>query len=125
MGGKPLPEGLNRHSNYRQNVSSVLKELDDASREELKKESAKKGKAELSAVGLNDSPAIFRKVGKAAGEYMKQYKDGSPNPERRILGGVLVKGGIERTITINLVALRGLQCSDEKETKSLRIYLLS
>ena len=37
-----------------------------------------------------------------------------PNPEARVLGGVLVKGGIERTVTINLVALRGLQCSEEK-----------
>lgn len=98
--------------------NSVWKELDEKQRKELQDE-AKKQKKKLSVNGFNDAPAIFRDT-KAA-----QYVEGSPNPEARVLGGVLVKGGIERTVTINLVALRGLQCSDEKETKSLRTYLLS
>jgi CRISPR-associated protein Csb1 len=98
--------------------NSVWKELDEKQRKELQDE-AKKQKKKLSVKGFADAPAIFRDT-KAA-----QYVEGSPNPEARVLGGVLVKGGIERTVTINLVALRGLQCSDEGDTKSLRTYLLS
>ena len=98
--------------------NSVWKELDEKQRKELQDE-AKKQKKKLSVKGFNDAPAIFRDT-KAA-----QYVEGSPNPEARVLGGVLVKGGIERTVTINLVALRGLQGSEAKETKALRSYLLS
>jgi CRISPR-associated protein Csb1 len=98
--------------------NSVWKELDEKQRKELQDE-AKKQKKKLSVKGFNDAPAIFRDT------EAKHYVEGSPNPEARVLGGVLVKGGIERTVTINLVALRGLHCSDEKETKSLRTYLLS
>jgi CRISPR-associated protein Csb1 len=98
--------------------NSVWKELDEKQRKELQDE-AKKQKKKLSVKGFADAPAIFRDT-KAA-----QYVEGLPNPEARVLGGVLVKGGIERTVTINLVALRGLQGSEAKETKALRSYLLS
>lgn len=98
--------------------NSIWKELDEKQRKELQDE-AKKQKKELSVKGFADAPATFRKT-KAA-----QYVEGSPNPEARVLGGVLVKGGIERTVTINLVALRGLQGSNPDESKALRGYLLS
>ena len=91
--------------------NSVWKELDPKDKEELKKEEAKKGSAKLSVVGLADAPGVF-------------YK----NSDRRILGGVLVKGSVERTVTINLVALRGLQAgdgTDGQNTKAMRTYLLS
>ena len=41
---------------------------------------------------------------------------------------MLVNGGIERTVTVNLVALRGLQANDGLqgvETKTMRTYLLA
>ena len=98
--------------------NSVWKELDEKQRKELQDE-AKKQKKKLSVKGFADAPAIFRDTKSA------QYVEGVPNPEARVLGGVLVKGGIERTVTINLVALRGLQGSEAKETKALRSYLLS
>jgi CRISPR-associated protein Csb1 len=102
--------------------NSVWKELDDEDKDELQKESAKKGKPKLSVVGLADAPAVFRDT-KAS-----QYFEGAPNPEARVLGGVLVKGDIERTVTVNLVALRGLQAGDGpdgEQTKKMRTYLLS
>ena len=46
------------------------------------------------------------------------------NPDRRVLGGVLVKGRIEREVTVNLVALRGLRGSKPEETKCIQKYLL-
>jgi len=98
--------------------NSVWKELDEKQRKELQDE-AKKQKKKLSVKGFADAPAIFRDT-KAA-----QYVGNSPNPDARVLGGVLVKGGIERTVTINLVALRGLQGSEINETKALHSYLLS
>jgi CRISPR-associated protein Csb1 len=98
--------------------NSVWKELDDKQKKELQDE-AKKQKKKLSVKGFADAPATFRDT-KAS-----QYFEGAPNPEARVLGGVLVKGGIERTVTINLVALRGLQASSDGETKTLRTYLLS
>ncbi|MGI8604406.1 MAG: type I-G CRISPR-associated RAMP protein Csb1/Cas7g [Verrucomicrobiales bacterium] len=98
--------------------NSVWKELDEKQRKELQDE-AKKQKKKLSVKGFADAPATFRDT-KAA-----QYVGGAPNPEARVLGGVLVHGGIERTVTINLVALRGLQGANKDETKSLRTYLLS
>jgi len=98
--------------------NSVWKELDEKQRKELQDE-AKKQKKKLSVKGFADAPAIFRDTNTA------QYVQGFPNPEARVLGGVLVKGGIERTVTINLVALRGLQGSEAKEAMALRSYLLS
>jgi len=73
---------------------------------------------------LKDAPAAFRKVGLTAAKYMQEFRDGSPNPERRVLGGVVVHDRIERDVTVNLVALRGLRGKDEAETNHIRKYLL-
>jgi CRISPR-associated protein Csb1 len=97
--------------------NSVWKLLDEEQQEELKKE-AKAKKTDLSEEGLADAPATFRKT-KA-----QRYRDGLPNPEARVLGGVLVKGRIEREVTVNLVALGGLRGKDEAETAAIRKYLL-
>lgn len=45
-------------------------------------------------------------------------------PSGAVPGGILCRGGIERDITINLVALRRLQAGDDEETQKLRRYLL-
>jgi CRISPR-associated protein Csb1 len=59
---------------------------------------------------------------------MHEFRDGSPNPERRVLGGVRVNGRmngrIEREVTVNLVALRGLRGANDGETTAIRAYLL-
>jgi CRISPR-associated protein Csb1 len=100
--------------------NSVWKALDEDTKKELTAEEKKKGKLELSAVGLKDAPATFRKTDK-----IPQFVGGAPNPEARVLGGVLAKGAIERDVTINLIALRGLRGKDDKETKEVQKYLLS
>ncbi len=97
--------------------NSVWKLLDAQQQEELNKE-AKSRKVELSVKGLADAPATFRKT------KSPQYRDGSPNPDARVLGGVLVNGRIERDVTVNLVALRGLRGADDEETTAIRKYLL-
>jgi CRISPR-associated protein Csb1 len=97
--------------------NSVWKLLDERQQEELKKE-AKAKKRDLSEKGLADAPATFRKT------KVQQYRDGSPNPEARVLGGVLVRERIEREVTVNLVALRGLRGKDATETAAIRKYLL-
>lgn len=96
--------------------NSVWKALDEEQQESLKEAKAKKTK--LSEKGFADAPATFRKT------KMPEYRDGSPNPEARILGGVLVRGRIEREITVNLVALRGIRGKDTPETLAIRKYLL-
>jgi len=99
--------------------NSVWKLLDEEQQEELKKE-AKARKTDLSEKGLADAPATFRKT------KIRQYRDdGMPNPEARVLGGVLVKGHVEREVTVNLVALRGLRGADSDETIRIRQYLLA
>jgi len=98
--------------------NSVWKLLDEEQQEELKKE-AKAKKTKLSEKGLADAPGIFRPKIKAP-----QYRDGSPNPEARVLGGVLVKDRIEREVTVNLVALRGLSGANDEDTAAIRKYLL-
>lgn len=103
--------------------NSVWKALDESQQEELQKEATAK-KTKLSAKGLADAPAVFRKVSKSAAKHMHEFRDGSPNPERRVLGGVVVKGRIEREVTVNLVALRGIRGKDEGETAHIRKYLL-
>ena len=105
--------------------NSIWKALDPEQQAELKKEEAKKNKAKLSAKGLDDVPATFRKVSSTAAPHMKEFRNGSPNPELRVLGGVLTNGRIEREITINLVALRAIHGADETDTKNIRQYLLS
>ncbi|MBB5016453.1 type I-G CRISPR-associated RAMP protein Csb1/Cas7g [Rehaibacterium terrae] len=97
--------------------NSIWKLLDEEQQEELKKE-AKAKKTDLSEKGLADAPATFRKT------KVQQYRDGLPNPEARVLGGVLVKGSIEREVTVNLVALRGLRGENDQETTEIRKYLL-
>lgn len=86
--------------------NSVWKGLSDEQKEDLENQ-AKKKKVKLSEKGFNDAPAV-------------KYKDG-----RRVLGGVLVRGAIERHVTINLVALRGIVGSNDDETTALRRYLLA
>ena len=100
--------------------NSIWKLLDEEQQDELTKE-AKAKKVKLSEKGLADAPGVFRLKIKAS-----QYLNGSPNPEARVLGGVLVREGgrIEREVTVNLVALRGLRGADEQETQAIRKYLL-
>lgn len=97
--------------------NSVWKALSEDQQKELQKE-AKARKIKLSVKGFADAPATFRTD-------KDQFIDGAPNPEARVLGGVLAKGGIERDVTINLVALRGLRGRDNAETKQVQEYLLS
>lgn len=104
--------------------NSAWKKLDDEQRAELKKEATAK-KVKLSAKGFADAPATFRKVSTSAAKYMPEYRDGSPNPERRVLGGVRVNGRIERDVSINLVALRSIRGAGNHETMQLRRYLLA
>ncbi len=98
--------------------NSLWKLLDEEQQEVLTKE-AKSKKVKLSEKGLADAPGVFRPKIKAP-----QYIDGSPNPEARVLGGVLVRGRIEREVTVNLVALRGLRGRDNAETAAIQKYLL-
>jgi CRISPR-associated protein Csb1 len=96
--------------------NSVWKALSEEQQKELEKE-AKAKKIKLSVKGFADAPATFRTD-------KNQFINGAPNPEARVLGGVLAKGAIERDVTVNLVALRGLRGKDDSETKELQKYLL-
>lgn len=102
--------------------NSVSKLLDPQQKVALEKEAKK---IQLSTKGFADAPATFRKVGTTAAKYLHEFRDGAPNPERRVLGGVLVQGRIERDVTVNLVALRGLRGADDEETAAIRKYVLS
>lgn len=104
--------------------NSVWKSLTPQQQDELESE-AKARKVKLSEKGFADAPAIFRKVGQAAAGQIREFRDGSPNPERRVGGGVLTRVPIERDISINLVALRGLAGSNDEETGAIRHYLLA
>lgn len=104
--------------------SSIRKTLDEGTLSELEKY-AKEKKKKLSDVGLDDAPAVFRRLKGNAAREMPEYRNGLPNPERRVLGGVLVRGGIERDVTVNLSALRRLEGKNEEESKAIRQYLLS
>ncbi len=111
--------------------NSVWKTLDDEQKQELEKE-AKAKKTKLSEKGFADAPAVFRKVSQNAAKSMTEFRNGSPNPERRTLGGVLVRGTIERDVTINLIALRAIWGSlvasenkPEVSARNLRQYLLA
>jgi CRISPR-associated protein Csb1 len=96
--------------------NSVWKALSEEQQKELEKESKAK-KVKLSVKGFADAPSTFRTD-------KNQFINGAPNPEARVLGGVLVNGAIERDVTINLVALRGLRGKDAEETKQVHRYLL-
>ena len=98
--------------------NSIWKTLSEAQQDALETE-AKAKKVKRSEKGLADAPAVFRKT-KAP-----QYHDGTPNPEARVLGGVLASGPIERDVTVNLVALRAISGADKEKTKSMRRYLLA
>lgn len=98
--------------------NSVWKTLSEEQKTELDKAPRGKG-VKLSTIGFADAPAIFRKT-----EKIPQFVGGAPNPEARVLGGVLAKGAIERDVTINLVALRGLRGEDAAETTEVQKYLL-
>ena len=98
--------------------NSVWKALDEDQQDQLKKE-AKTKKTKLSEKGFADAPATFRKTKVA------QYIDGSPNPEARVLGGVLTSEPSERDVTVNLIALRAINGEDEEKTKDVRRYLLA
>lgn len=111
--------------------NSVWKVLEEEDQQELERE-AKAKKAKLSEKGFADAPAVFRKVSQNAAKQMQEFHNGSPNPARRTLGGVIAKGAIERDVTINLVALHSisgkLAAADGKPEVSaecLRRYLLS
>jgi CRISPR-associated protein Csb1 len=103
---------------------SIRKTLDEEQWGELEKE-AKAKKRKLSDVGLDDAPSTFRRLKGAASANIPEYKNGSVNPDRRVLGGVLARGGIERDLTINLVALRRLDGENDIETRDIRRYVLS
>ena len=104
--------------------NSISKALSKEQQEELENE-AKKKKKKLSNAGLADAPAVFRKVSTKASASMPEFTRNGMNPDRRVLGGVVVRGPIERHVTINLVALRGIVGSNEDETTALRKYLLA
>ena len=97
--------------------NSVWKALDETQQKELETE-AKAKKVKLSVKGFADAPGVFRKTD------ISQYSDGAPNPEARVLGGVVARGRIEREVTVNLVALRGLRGRNETETEHIRKYVL-
>jgi len=104
--------------------NSVWKSLNNDQQAALKQE-AKAKKTKLSEKGLADAPSIFRKVSKSAEEVMPEFKDGSPNPERRVLGGIVVHGEVQRDVTVNLVALRRISGADDESTKKVRRYVLA
>ena len=103
--------------------NSVWKALDKAQQDELESE-AKRQKKKLSEKGFADAPATFRKVSTKAAKHLPEFRDGAANPDRRVLGGVLARGRIERDVTLNLVALRGLVGNSDQATKAIRRYLL-
>jgi CRISPR-associated protein Csb1 len=104
--------------------NSIWKALSEDQQAELEKEANAK-KTRLSEKGFADAPATFRKVSQAAAKQMPEFCDGAPNPERRVLGGVVTKGEIERDIAVNLVALRNIRGATEERTQDIRRYLLA
>jgi len=96
--------------------NSVWKALSEEQKTELEKEARAK-KIRLSVKGFADAPATFRTD-------KNQFINGAPNPEARVLGGVIANGIIERDVTINLVALRGIRGKDDPETTEVQKYLL-
>lgn len=107
--------------------SSVWKHLDESQQEALKAEEKLKSRAGRSDVGLADAPSTFRKVSESAARQMPEFRNGSPNLERRVLGGVIARGDIVREVTINLVALRAIggSLNEKRKDEEIRRYLLS
>jgi len=98
--------------------NSVWKALDEDQQEALGKE-AKAKKVKLSEKGFQDAPAVFKPKTK-----VPKYLDGAPNPEARVLGGVLVRDRIEREVTVNLLALRNIRGATPEDTAKIQKYLL-
>lgn len=69
-----------------------------------------------SALGFQHAPATW-----SPNDKIPEYREGKPNIERRILGGIIAKGDIVREVTINLVALRRL---GDHTHQLLRQYIL-
>jgi len=69
-----------------------------------------------SALGFQHAPATW-----SPNDKIPEYKDGRPNVDRRIVGGIIANGEIVRDVTVNLIALRKL-CGPDKVT--LREYIL-
>ena len=101
--------------------NSLWKLLDERDQEELRKAEKAKGSAKRSVAGLADSPSVFRM------DKFHFLQDGKANPEARVLGGISVRGTIQRDVTINLVALRRLNgaSKDIDEAIGVRRYLLA
>jgi CRISPR-associated protein Csb1 len=97
--------------------NSVWKALSEEQKQALEKE-AKAKKIKLSVKGFADAPATWRT------DKVKPFVGEAVNPEARVLGGVLSKGSIERDVTINLVALRGIRGKDATETTEVQKFLL-
>lgn len=98
--------------------NSVWKALDESQQDALEKE-AKAKKVKLSEKGFADAPAVFKAKTK-----LPKYLDGAPNPEARVLGGILVRDRIEREVTVNLLALRNVRGATPEETAKIQKYLL-
>ena len=96
--------------------NSVWKALNEEQQQELEKE-AKAKKIKLSVKGFKDAPATWRT------DKLKPFVGEAVNPAARVLGGVLARGPIERNVTINLVALRGIRGKDATETMEVQKYL--
>jgi len=109
--------------------TSIIKKLSEDDRTELEK-FAKANNKKLSNIGLDDAPSTFRKVSDAAEKEIKKFKDGTFNPERHVLGGIVANGPIERTLTLNLIALRRLHGrrdateTDWDSTSNVQRYVL-
>lgn len=103
--------------------NSVWKVLAEDQQQALEQE-AKSRKVKLSTKGFADAPATFRKLGDKAARAIPEFRDGAPNPERRVLGGIVSRGPIERDVRVNLVALRGLRGNSAKDTTQIRRYVL-
>ena len=99
--------------------NSVWKSLHEDDQAELRDEEGKRNRMKRADAGLADTPAVFRKT------KIPEYRNGFPNPEARVLGGIVIRGGVERDVTVNLVALRGLVGANDEETVKLRRYLLA
>ena len=98
--------------------NSIWKRLTEQEQNELLKAAGARDAEKLSKKGLADAPAVFRPKAN------NKYRDGLPNPEARVLGGVLVKGEVRRDVTVNLLALRQLRGQDAQQTLEIRRYLL-
>jgi CRISPR-associated protein Csb1 len=69
-----------------------------------------------SSLGFQHAPATW-----SSNDKIPEYREGRPNIERRMPGGIIAKGDIIREVTVNLIALRKL--GDERH-QQLRRYIL-